>query len=122
MPVKYRFDSTIVVIELVGEYSMDDLRSTILNSLADSARPVNSYLLIDLSKSRSIYDRSAEDVNIMASFIGSLGGRFNNRIALVAPNDLPYGLMRMGSVGSEERGVKSEVFRSFDDARNWLLS
>jgi hypothetical protein len=122
MPVRYRFDSNIVVIEMVEEYTTNDVRTTILNALADSARPPNSYLLINLMDSRSIYDRSSEDIKVMANFVGSLGNRFNNRIALVAPNDLIYGPMRMGSVGAEERGVKSEIFRTFEEARKWLLS
>jgi len=122
MPVKYRFESSIVVLEMSGDYSMDDLRATILNALADSARPSGAFLLIDLSRSRSIYDRSSEDVKTMARFIGSLGRHFNDRIALVASEDLPFGLMRMGSVGSDERGIKSEVFRTIAEARTWLLS
>jgi hypothetical protein len=122
LPVTYRFDSKIVVIEMVGECSMDDFRATVLNSLADSERPADSFLLIDLSESQSIYNRSSEDIRTMARFVASLGKWYNNRIALLAPDDLAYGLMRMGSVGSEERGIKSEVFRTFDEARNWLLS
>jgi len=55
MPVTYRFDSNIVVIEMVDEYSMDDIRTTVLNSLADSVCPANPFILMNLSKSRSIY-------------------------------------------------------------------
>jgi len=122
MPVKYRFDPKIVIIEMTGEYSLDELRTTILNALADSARPADSFLLINLSDSQSIYSRSSEDVRAMANFVGSLGKRFNNRIAFVAPDDLPFGLMRMGSVGSEDLGIESRVFRAFAEARKWLLS
>lgn len=128
MPVSYRFvhktptgDSGIVIIDLVGTYSMDDLRHTILNALADSSRPSDSPLLIDLSKSESIAGRSTEEVKSMAQFIGTLGRQFNHRVAMVAPTDLSYGLMRMGSVGAEERGVMADVFRNFSEARGWLL-
>jgi hypothetical protein len=107
---------------MVGEYSMDDIRTTFLNSLADSECPTNAVLLVNFSESRSIYKRSSQEVKTMARFVASLGKRFNNRIAFVAPDDLPYGLARMGSVGSEERGIKSEVFRTFAEARKWLLS
>ncbi len=122
MPVNYRFDSNIIVIEMVGEYSMDDLRTTIINSLADSGHPANSFLLIDLSESKSIYNRSSEDIRTMARFVASMGKWYNNRIAFVAPNDALYGLIRMSSVGSEERGIHSDVFRTFAEARKWLLS
>jgi hypothetical protein len=121
MPVTYRFDSNIVVLEMIGEYSMHDIRNTIINSLADSHCPTSPCILVDLSESRSIYNRSSEDVNAMARSLTSFGNRFNNRIALVAQKDLVYGLMRMGSVFSEELGVKAEIFRTFAEARKWLL-
>jgi len=122
MSVEYRFDSNIVVMEMAGEYSLDDIRIAIVNSLADPACPANSFLLINLTNSQSILTRSSEDVKTMAHFVASLGERFHNRIALVAPGDLPFGQMRMSSVGAEERGIQAEVFRSFIKARAWLLS
>jgi hypothetical protein len=122
MPVTFRFDSNIVVIEMVGDYSLDDVRTTILNSLADSKCPSTPFILVNLSESRSIYTRSPDDVKTMAYSLASLAERFNNRIALVAPNDFPYGLMRMGSVFSTDSGFEPEVFRNYADARKWLLS
>jgi hypothetical protein len=121
MPVQYRFDSNIVVIETIGEYSVEEFRTTFLDSLNDSQRPTNSFLLIDLTQSVSIYNRSSEEIKTMARFVASQQDRFNNRIAMVGPNDLPYGMMRMGSAGSEARGIEAKVFRSFAEARKWLL-
>lgn len=121
MPVQYRLETKIIVIEMIGEYSTDELRATILNALNDPACSANSFLLIDLGESRSIYDRSSGEIDTMADFVASLGHRFNNRVALVAPDDLPFGLMRMSSAGSEERGIKARVFRNIDEARKWLL-
>jgi hypothetical protein len=121
MPVSYRFDSTIVIIELVGEYSMNDIPATIIKSLADSTCPIKPCILIDLSESLSIDKRTSEDVITMALSLVPLGKHFNNHIALVAPNNLQYGLMRMGAVFSDEQGMKVEIFRSFADARKWLL-
>ena len=121
MPVNYRFDSNIVIIEMVGEYSIDDIRATILTSFADPKCPANSCLLINLAASQSIHNRPSENIRAMAHFIATLGNHFNNRIALVAPDDLTFGLVRMGSVGSEERGIQSEVFRTLAEAREWLL-
>jgi hypothetical protein len=122
MPVSYRFDSTIVIIELSGEYSINDIRQTFLNSLADPQKPTNASLLIHIAGSESILKRTVNEVQSMADFVASLAGRFNNHIALVAPNDLPYGLMRMTSVDAEEKGIKTAVFRSCEKAREWLLT
>jgi hypothetical protein len=107
---------------MFGEYSMNDLRTAILNSLTDSASPVNSFLLFNFAESRSIYIRSSQDLEIMAGFIASLAGRFNNRFAFVSSYDLPYGLMRFVSVRSGVCGIESEVFRTYHEAREWLLS
>ena len=122
MPVTYRFDSKINVIEMAGEYSLDDIRQAIHNMFADHECPTDAYLMINLTESQSINTRSPEDVKIIANVIASLGERFNFRMALVAPKDLPYGLMRMSSVGSAEKGIDSEVFRTVAEARKWLLS
>jgi len=107
---------------MVGEYSLDDIRVTILNSLADSECPTTPVILVDLSESHSIYNRSTNDVMNLARSLAPLAERFNNRIALVAPKDFQYGLMRMGSVFSKDAGFEPEVFRNFVDARKWLLS
>ncbi|HUI30179.1 MAG TPA: hypothetical protein VLX91_08170 [Candidatus Acidoferrales bacterium] len=122
MPVKYRFDANITVIEMTGEYSMDELRTAFLDSLADNDRPADSFLLINLTESLSFKNRPSNDIKAMASFVASLGKRFNNRIALVAPDDLRYGLIRMGSSAVDQGGIDSRVFRDFTKARNWLLS
>jgi len=122
MPVTYRFDSTIIVVEMFNEYSMNDLRTAILNSLNDSEGPDNPYLLFNLGESRSIFVKSSEDINLVANFITSLAKRFNHRLAFVSSYDLPYGLMRFVSVRSGACGIESEVFRTYDEAREWLLS
>jgi|WetSurMetagenome_2_1015567.scaffolds.fasta_scaffold527077_1 hypothetical protein len=122
MPITYRFDSRIVVFEMVGEYSLDEIRQTLLNALADSSRPAHSCLLINLSESQSIHKRSQGELQSMVQFLASLAEQFSNRIAFVSSKDLPFGLARMMSVGSEDRGIITAVFRTFDEARKWLLS
>jgi len=121
MPATYRYDSNLVILELAGDYSMDDIRAAIRGSLADQSCPEKPRLLIDLTSSEVLRKRTSEDVKTIAEFVASLAERFDNRVAMVAPKDYQYGLMRMGSAGAESRGVSSRVFRAFDDARKWLL-
>ena len=66
MPVTYRFDANIVIIELVGEYTMGDIPATINKALADAQCPVTPFILTDLSESISIGKRSSNDVITMA--------------------------------------------------------
>lgn len=122
MPVTYRFDSSIVLIEMAGEYPLDEIRQTLVNALADPGRPANSSLLINLTESQSIHKRSQGELQSAAQFLASLAQRFKNRIAFVSSKDLPFGLARMVSVGAEELGIETEVFRTMDEARKWLLA
>jgi hypothetical protein len=122
MPVNYRFDESIVIVEPAGEYSTDDLRAAVLNALADTKCPASCRLLINIGGSRSIYSRSTAEINIMSRFVASQSKRFSDRIALVASDDAQFGILRMGSIGAEDKGIQSGVFRSFDEARKWLLS
>ena len=120
MPVVHRFDSNIVVIELIDEYSIKEFRATVIKSFEDPHCPQNPVLLIDLSKSRSIQTRSSASINSMASFIASYAKRFNNRFAIVTPDDLTFGLMRMSSIQADSFGIDLHILRTFDEARKWL--
>ncbi len=122
MPVSYRFDVDVIVIEMIGEYSVNDLRMTVLKSFEDAGLPKRPTLLLDLSKSQSISKRSSAIINEMANFIASFGKRFGNRLALAAPDDLTYGLMRMSSARADSFGINVEIFRTYEEAREWLLT
>ena len=122
MPVTYRFDSNIIVVEMAGKYSMNDLRTVILNSLTGTQISVKPLLLFNFGESRSIFIRSSEEINTMANFISTLTNRFSNRLAFVSAYDLPYGLMRFVSVKSAACGIEAEVFRTYEEARRWLLA
>jgi hypothetical protein len=120
MPILYRFDMNVIVIELTGEYTMNDIRTTVTNSFSDPQCPKNPTLLIDLRKSQSIYKRPSTNVNAMGTFIASWGKKFNNRLAIVVPDDATYGLMRMSSVSADSYGIEVKIFRAYEDARKWL--
>jgi hypothetical protein len=120
MPVTYRFDLNVIVIELIGQYSIDDLRTAVLKSFNDPQCPKNPALIIDLSKSQSIYQRSSKSVNAMVTFITSFGKKFNNRLAIVVPDDVTYGFMRMSSVPADSYGIDVKIFRTYGEARKWL--
>ena len=122
MPVTYRFESNIVIMEMVGEYSLDEIRQTLLNAIADTRRPASARLLVNLTESQSIYKRSQAELQSAAQFLASLAKNFNNHIAFVSSKDLPYGLARMVSVGADDIGIETGVFRTMAEARRWLLS
>jgi hypothetical protein len=122
MPVSFRYDENIIVIEMSGEYSIDELRSTVINAFTDSAIPPNAFLMIDFSASQSFHKRSSETINSLAFFIGSFAKQFNNRLAFVVPDNLNYGLVRMGVSNVNKTEIDVEIFREYFKAREWLLT
>jgi hypothetical protein len=122
MPVSFRYDENIIVIEMSGEYSVHELRSTVINAFADSSRLPNAVLMIDLSESKSFNKRSSETINSFAHFIGSFAKQFNKRIAFIAPDDLKYGLVRMGVSAANNIEIEVEIFREYLKAREWLIT
>ena len=69
----------------------------------------------------SLWEVSAKEtfqlVMLYNQFKGRLGG---TRIAIVAPQDLVYGLNRMWQIEVEPLGLEVEVFRKVEPARGWL--
>jgi hypothetical protein len=122
MSIRYRFESGILVLHLDGEYSKEDLARLVLTALADPSCPVRPVLLFDFSFSKGIHHRSTKEVLEMAGFLIGLKDRLGTRVAFCAPEDLSFGFMRMGTVGIEDIGIRTEVFRTIDEAWVWLRS
>jgi len=122
MAVNYRYDFNIIVVSMAGDYSINDLRTTLLNALADPERPPDSFLLFDFGKSKSIHTRSTKEMQTMADFITSMRNRYNCRLALVSLYDLPYALQVCLHVMSETYGLDSKMFHSYTEAREWLVT
>ncbi len=122
MPVDYAYDFNIIVITMSGEYSLNDLRSALVNSLVDPKRPRDSVLMFDFGESQSVYSRTTGEIQNMTDFITSMRYRYNHCLAIVSSFDLPRVLKRFVSVKSETYGIDSEVFHSYGEAREWLVA
>jgi hypothetical protein len=120
LPVAFEFDGDVIVLQLAGKYSTSDMKAAILSALDEAPASSGAALLFDMRESRSLEDRSADDVRDMARFLAAHGRRFGNRLAMVTNGDLAFGLMRLGAVIAESGGVVAEVFRDMPSARSWL--
>jgi hypothetical protein len=76
--------------------------------------------MFDVSRSASLRTRSSDDVIRMGYFLAQHADAFARRVALVAFDDFPFGMMRMGQVILQREGVTAEVFREEKNAREWL--
>ena len=121
MPATYRFEAPIVVIETFNLFSLEDISKTLVDAIADPRCPPDARLLVNLGETQPVFKKSAEDFNMM-SLIALQGKYFHHRIAVVAPGDLAFGLMRKDAVRAEEKGVDTEIFRDCNTARRWLMS
>jgi hypothetical protein len=120
MPVTYEFDGAIVALRLTGNYETADVRAALRRALDDPRCPHAAGLLFDIRGSRSIAQRTANEVRAMAQFIAGHAERFGRRLALLADTDASFGLMRLGAVTVEQQGVETSVFRDAADAEEWL--
>lgn len=120
MPVTYQLRGTTIVISLCGVYETAEVRTTLLAAFADPRAAGATGMLFNVSESRSITGRTATQVRAMADFLAQNAALFGRRLALVAESDAAFGLMRLGSVGVEQQGVDSRVFRAVADAEGWL--
>jgi hypothetical protein len=120
MPVSYSFDDRFIHLRMAGEYTTADLRRTLQDALADRQCGQRDGVLFDLSESKSLHQRTPTDIQEMARFLASQSEPFGGRLAMVAPSDLAYGLMRIGVVIAEASGAEPRVFRTTEEALEWL--
>jgi hypothetical protein len=120
MPVSYEFDGSMLALRMVGSYEPADVRKAIADALREAGGRELTGLLFDVTASDALARRSANEVRAMAAFLAHVAPSFGNRIALVATNDVGYGLMRLGAVDLESAGVAPYVFRDVAAALAWL--
>ena len=120
MTVLHQRDGSLAVVVAQGRYATGELREAFEAALTPFAADPADGLLLDVSGSQSLGERSAHDVRTMAHFVASQGERFSRRFAIVAPSDLAFGLMRLGSVVTDSQGVATHVCRDHESALAWL--
>lgn len=120
MPVSYSLDSGILVLDAVGRYEPEDVPSAFLAGLADPACPSPVGLLLDVTRSEVLAGRSADQLRRAAEFLQPFAERIGRRCAVVASEDVHFGLSRMGAAFAGKIGIEAQVFRSREAAEVWL--
>ena len=118
MPLSYGITQGILVVTVEGEYTPDEFREVGSAGVKDPSTPKPARVLLDAPGSSSLKDRSPQDLRATAAFFAALGDI--HRVAILATDDLTFGLMRMGSSFSDNLGLETNVFRSRDEAMDWL--
>ena len=120
MAVNFEVEDGIIALQMIGVYAPDDIKQALLTGLEHSRSSPSVGLMFDVSRSASLRTRSSDDVIRMGYFLAQHADAFARRVALVAFDDFPFGMMRMGQVILQREGVTAEVFREEKNAREWL--
>ena len=89
-------------------------------------------VIIDYLSENNLYERRLWDLNPCGlnlninqlqeiALYGKSKFRKPSKLAIVASDDLTYGLSRVFEVHREEELVKTKVFRAEQEARTWLM-
>lgn len=114
----HEVEGDILVVYQNGVNDPDRIMAGMQAALADPALQPGTHLLwvaIDAPATAT-----PEKMQRLLAWVGGQGGKLTRRCALVVATDLQFGVSRMFSVFSEERGLDVNVFYDLDEARAWL--
>jgi hypothetical protein len=92
----------------------------ILDALSDPDCPNVVALLMDVTRSTSLADRSPAQVRYVCRFLGSHASRIDGRCAFVVASDAEHSMVRLGAAYAASVGVEIQGFRNEAAARDWL--
>jgi hypothetical protein len=119
MPVTCRIHQGVLEMALQGDCPPDEVIQTFVTAIEDSAVPPQFTLFLDVRESTSLATRATADIIRVAQYLGVHRDRVR-RCAVLATENVHFGLSRLGAVYSETAGVMTSVFRDRDEALAWL--
>ncbi len=119
MSATYRLNDDVIELTLNGSTGIDEVIQTFHKALDDSDTPEEFVLLLDVRKSSSLATRPTSEIIKVAEYLGPFQDRVK-RCAVLATENIHFGLSRLGAVYSETAGVMTSVFRDKDEAIDWL--
>jgi hypothetical protein len=121
MSATYRLNDDVVEMTLNGTTGIDEVIQTFHKALDDSNTPEEFVLLVDVRESSSLATRPTSEIIKVAEYLGPFQDRVK-RCAVLATENIHFGLSRLGAVYSETAGVMTSVFRDKEEAISWLHS
>jgi len=121
MSATYRLNDDVVEMTLNGTTGIEEVIETFHKALDDSNTPEEFVLLVDVRESSSLATRPTSEIIKVAEYLGPFQDRVK-RCAVLATENIHFGLSRLGAVYSETAGVMTSVFRDKEEAVNWLHS
>jgi hypothetical protein len=123
MPIKLEYDQNkkILIVAVIGQVTLQEIASALEKIVSSGEYPLNVDALWDLRQA----DFKSADANLLRSIVElreQHPERANFRLALIAPDDLSYGMMRMYEMLSEWKLSRNlMVFRNYAAGEQWIL-
>ena len=122
MPIKADIDllNQLTIFTVTGELSLNDFRSTLESVYNGTDAKVTKDILWDL-RNASISALSSQDIEMIVN-IGSRywKARKGGKSAIVALEDVSYGISMIYRGQASSFPYKIEVFRTLEEALQWL--
>ncbi len=125
MAINNQIDSenNLIVRTILGELTMSDILDAINDSLADEEFSKDMHVIWNFNDA-DVSNQTTDDIlEIIGHIKNSMDKRGSHyKIALVAPEDLSFGISRIFAGYGSELPLSIGVHRTIDDAYKWIKS
>ena len=122
MESKITFDVDAAILTTAGDATLEGFRQGI-QALVDEPRFRSGMPILVDHRSLDVSGMSANDVRAVGDFTASFSDRIGpSRVAIVVPDTLTFGFVRMGETQADLAQLSLRIFYSFPEAVEWLRS
>jgi hypothetical protein len=121
MPVKVNVhpDTGIAHYSATGDLTREEVITVIGQVYGDPAFRAPWHSIWDLTGAKPVF--TADELRQVVAYVQDHRPEDAGRIAIVATEDLAFGMSRMYEIFSSDLKVETRVFRHLDPAQRWLL-
>jgi hypothetical protein len=123
MPIDYEIRPDAIWLRTVGDIEYTSGLGVLEAAVAEARSRAGGRrwpVVFDITRSEE--RRSADELRAIAQFLASQADVLEPRCAVVAVDDLHFGLARMFEAFADQHAVKVTVLRSLDEIDGWLVA
>ena len=120
MAISYKIEGNLLYFYFEGATDTPEILEAFESAFRDPALGKECLLLVDVSGSTSLQDRSSASIRMLAENIARWADRVSGKLAVVVGKPVQYGIMRMASVYASSFGLDIRPFETKEEALRWL--
>lgn len=120
MAIRYKIEGTLVDVTFEGTTETKEILETFERALTDPNLQNGSLLLVDVSGSTSLQERSSASIRMLAESVARWSDKVSGKLAVVVGKPVQYGIIRMASVYAASFGLDLRPFETREEALSWL--